>query len=116
MSPNIQLPGVGFAHVDFAPGKGCWNMEALCYGTCYGCGCCARDKRERWENRIRYLNERIEEEEHFDMWDDDPELRALQEGNRSKNIAWAKRRKRYYEKRVEGMDMTAKKGADNDQD
>ena len=91
-------------HIDFAVKDNCWNMEAYCYGNCYGCGCCAKDKRQRYENRIQYLNEQIDEQEHFDRWDDDPELRAVQEENVKFNIRWFKRKLRYYEKKLKAME------------
>lgn len=90
-------------HIDFAVKGNCWNMEASCYGNCYGCGCCAKNKKQRYENRIRYLNGMIEEHEHFDAWDDNPEWRALQEKNVKADIRWFKRKLRYYEKKLKGM-------------
>ena len=90
-------------HIDFAVKGNCWNMEASCYGNCYGCGCCVKDKKQRYENRIRYLNGMIEEQEHFDGWFDEPETRALQERNVKANIRWFKRKLRYYEKKLKGM-------------
>jgi len=91
-------------HIDFAVKGNCWNLEASCYGNCYGCGCCVKDKRQRYENRIRYLNGMIEEQEHFDGWFDEPEIRALQERNVKANIRWFKRKLRYYEKKLKGME------------
>ena len=89
------------AHIDFAPNKNCWNLAAWCYGTCYGCGCCAKEKKERCENRLRYLEGMIEEEKTFDRWDDDPELRKLQEKNRKANLRFFRRKARYYKKKLD---------------
>lgn len=91
-------------HIDFAVKKNCWNMEAWCYGNCYGCGCCVRDKKQRYENRIRYLNGMIEEQEHFDLWDDEPELRAIQEKNVKANIRFLKRKLRYYTRKLKEIE------------
>ena len=90
----------GTIHIDFAVNDNCWNMEAQCYGTCYWCGCSVKDKKQRYENRIRYLRDMIEEQEHFDNWFDKPETRALQAKNVKANIRWFKRKLRYYEKKL----------------
>jgi hypothetical protein len=95
-----QMPDGTAIHIDFATKGNCWNMEAACYGNCYGCGCCAKNKRQRYENRIRYLRGMIEEQKHFDNWFDEPEIRALQEKNVKENIRWFKRKLRYYEKKL----------------
>ena len=89
--------------IDFAVKGNCWNMEAYCYGNCYGCGCCAKDKRQRYENRVQYLKDAIDEEEQFDAWGDDRGLRAVQERNVKANIRRFKRKLRYYEKKLKGM-------------
>lgn len=98
-----QMPDGTAIHVDFAVKKNCWNLEASCYGNCYGCGCCVKDKKQRYENRIRYLKGMIDEEEHFDRWDDEPELRAIQEKNVKANIHFFKRRLRYYTRKLKGI-------------
>ena len=92
-------------HIDYSVKKNCWNLQASCYGNCYDCGCCAKDKRERYENRIQYLNEMIEEERNFDAWDDEPEWREIQEKNRNANIRWLKKRLRYYTRRLNELDV-----------
>ena len=74
------------------------------YGNCYGCGCCAKDKKQRYENRIRYLNGMIEEQEHFDNWFDEPEMRALQEKNRQANIKYFKKKLAYYTKKLKKLE------------
>lgn len=91
-------------HIDFAVRKSCWNLEASIYGNCYGCGCCAKDKKQRYENRIRYLNGMIEEQEDFDNWYDEPEMRALQEKNRQANIEYFKKRLAYYTKKLKKLE------------
>ena len=88
-------------HICFSVKKNCWNLKALCNGTCYGCGCCADDKRERYENRIKYLTEELEHEKKFDNWlDDDPEVKALQEENLKISISQIKSQLNYYSKKI----------------
>ena len=99
-----QTPDGTSFHIDFAVKENCWNLEAACYGNCYGCGCCAKDKKQRYENRIRYLNGMIEEEERFDNWFDEPEIRALQEKNREANIKHFKRKLAYYMKKLKKLE------------
>ena len=92
-------------HICFSTKPNCWNFEARCYGTCYGCRCCVSDKRERYKNRIAYLDEMLKEQYEFDGWyNDDPELKALQERNVKANIRYFKRLERYYEKNLKDMD------------
>ena len=56
---------------------------------------------------IRYLNEELKEREHFDLWDDDPELRQLQEKNVRFDIRWFKRKIRYYTKKLRELEGTS---------
>ena len=91
-------------HIDFAVRKNCWNLEAMCYGNCYGCGCCVNDKRQRCENRIAYLEEMLDQQYKFDMWDDDPDLRKIQERNIAANIRLFKRKLRYYRRKLAEVD------------
>lgn len=79
-------------HISWAVRPDCYNMMASCYGTCYGCGCCTKEKPDRYINRIRYLEEELDREKHFDLWDDDPELRAIQERNVKSNIKYFNRK------------------------
>lgn len=91
-------------HVCFSIKPNCWNFEARGYGTCYGCGCCVSDKQECYKNRVAYLNKMLKEQYEFDGWyNDDPELKALQERNVKANISCFKRMKRYYEKKLKEM-------------
>lgn len=91
-------------HICFSAKPNCWNFEAKCYGTCYGCGCCVKDKVKLYKNRIALLDEMLKDQYEFDGWDDDPELKALQERNVKTNIRYFKRLKRYYEKKLKEMD------------
>lgn len=88
-------------HISFAVRPDCYNMQAFCYGTCYGCGCCDKKKPDRWKNRLRYLNGELEHEQHFDAWDEDSELRALQEKNVKANIKYINRRIGVYKRLLE---------------
>lgn len=90
-------------HIDWAPNKNCWNMEAYCYGNCYGCGCCAKDKKQRYENRIKYLNEMIEEQKNFNMWDKEPEWQEIQRKNIEINIKCFKRKLQYYTRKLKEL-------------
>ena len=84
-------------YIDFAKGKKCWNIYETVY-TCIRCGCCSKDKNERYKNRVRVLKRLLQEEYNFNDWDDDPELKAIQERNIKSNIRYFKKKLRYYEK------------------
>ena len=88
-------------HITFAAKPNCYNMTAWAYGNCYGCGCCSKNKRERYESRLKYFREELEERENFKYWDDDPAMRAVQEKNVKADIKLFKRRIRYYAKRLQ---------------
>ena len=93
-------------YIDYAVGKDCWNMEALCYGICEQCGCCAKDKKERYENRLRWLQEQLEENDKFNGWDDDPDGRVLQETNVRINHRYFMRKIRYYKRKLKEMEKS----------
>lgn len=95
-----EMPDGTAIHIDFAVKKNCYNMMASCYGNCYGCGCCTTKKPDRYINRIKYFEEELEEKENFKYWDDDPELRKVQEKNVAADIKFYKRCIRYYQKRL----------------
>ena len=84
-------------YIDFAKGKKCWNIYETVY-TCIRCGCCSKDKNERYKNRVRVLKRLLQKEYNFNDWDDDPELKAIQERNIKSNIRYFKKKLRYYEK------------------
>lgn len=86
--------------VDFAPRKNCWNFIDS-YGThCIGCGCCVKDKKARYENRIRCLERWLKEQYEFDDWI--PEWKEEQEKNIKANIRYFKRKLRYYKSKMVG--------------
>lgn len=87
-------------HICWAVRKNCYNLQASCYGNCYGCGCCTTKKPDRYINRIKYYEEELEERQNFKYWDDDPELRKIQEKNVFYDIRLFKRRIRYYKNQL----------------
>ena len=90
-------------HITFSVRSDCWNMEAWAYGSCQRCGCCSNDKRERYESRLRLMEEHLDHFQNFDNWDDDPEDRVFQESNIRANIKWLKRRIKYYKNKLKAM-------------
>lgn len=84
-------------YIDFAQGTKCWNLYETIY-SCIGCGCCAKDKKARYKNRVRVLKRVLKEQYNFNNWDDDPELKAIQERNIKSNIRYLKKKLRYYKK------------------
>lgn len=85
----------------------CVGAKPTCYAVlwsygaiCVGCGCCGPPSRERDEARLKYWRWWLEEQTGFDAWADDATLRATQEGNVAANLRQARRRVRYYERRI----------------
>ena len=83
-------------HIDRPTAKQCWNLIDSYGEICVHCGCCSPDKRKRYASRIAVLERWIDEKEHFDRWDDDPEMKALQERNIRSNLKHFRRMLRYY--------------------
>ena len=88
-------------HIDFAVQKNCWNMIDSYGEICVGCGCCLRDKKQRYENRISVLERWIEEQENFDNWIEGWE--ETQEKNRRANIRCFRRQLGYYKYRLKQL-------------
>ena len=88
-------------HIDVFCGKNCWNLIDSYGEVCVGCGCCSKDKKKRYESRIRCLEEWLKEREEFDDWDEG--WRELQEENIKSDIRYFKRRLRYYKKGLEKL-------------
>lgn len=78
--------------VDFMASPDCYNPYESYGMCCVGCGCCSDNPLERAKARLALHERLLEGDLHFDVWFDDPELRALQEENVKKNIAWNKER------------------------
>lgn len=87
-------------HICLPIQKNCWNLRDSYGEICVGCGCCFKDKKERHKNRLAVLREWNEENDRFDGWFDDPEIRKLQEENIKANRKYFARRIRYYERKV----------------
>lgn len=90
-------------HISYSISEDCWNIEAWAYGICHHCGCCSKDKLERYESRIRLLEERLDDQRSFEFLDESPERRSLQEKNIASNIKRIKRKLRYYREKVDAM-------------
>ena len=87
-------------HICLPIQKNCWNLHDSYGEICVGCGCCSKDKKERHKNRLEALTRWNEENDRFDGWFDDPEIRKLQEENIKANRKYFARRIRYYERKV----------------
>lgn len=77
-------------HVCYSVTENCVNIDS--YGIiCMGCNACGRINPERQrEDALRMWRKKLEDELSFDRWDDDPEVRALQEQNHQLNIEYYK--------------------------
>ena len=85
-------------HVDFAPGKNCWNFIDSYGEICIRCRCCAKDKKVRYESRIRCLERWLKEQYEFNDWF--PEWKEQQEKNIKSNIRHFKRQLMYYKAKL----------------
>ena len=83
-------------HIDTAVIDRCWNLIDSYGEICVHCGCCSPDKQKRYASRIAVLERWIEKQEKFGGWDDDPEMKALQERNIRSNLKHFRRMLRYY--------------------
>ena len=88
-------------HVDFAVRKNCWNLYDSYGEICVGCGCCSSDPRERCEARLKVTERMLKEQLDFDDWMEGWE--ETQRKNIKANIAYFKRRIRYYKKRLQEL-------------
>ena len=92
-------------HVCYAVRDNCYNpWETSGWMRCTGCCCCAKDINIRTKARADLYQRLLDEAMNFDCWDEEPELRAIQEKNNKTNIAWAKRRLAYYNRRLTQME------------
>lgn len=74
--------------VDFMTKEDCYNTFESYGIICVGCGCCSEKPLSRAKARLALHERLLDHDNHFDLWDDDPELRALQQKNLETNIAW----------------------------
>ena len=92
-----------FIQVCTAVKENCWNTWDSYGEICVHCGCCSEDPFERAKYRLETLKERLEEEEHFNEWSDDPYWKTIQENNLRVNKKRIKKRIRYYENRIKEL-------------
>ena len=95
--------------VDVMKKENCYNPFESYGMCCVGCGCCSENPLEQAKSRLALHERLLEENIHFDLWFDDPELRAIQEGNVANSIAWNKDRIATYKAIVSELEG----GADN---
>lgn len=74
--------------VDFMAREDCYNPFESYGMHCVGCGCCSENPLARAKARLALHERLLVENNHFDLWDDDPKLKALQKKNLETNIAW----------------------------
>jgi len=92
-------------HIDFAVRKDCWNFIDSYGEICVGCGCCSKDKKTRYESRIRCVERWLDERINFDDWIEG--CRELQEKNIKADIKYYKRRLRYYRAKLKEVNQGA---------
>lgn len=86
--------------VCFAVDDNCWNFRDSYGEICVQCGCCSKNKNIRYRARIERIENWIKEEEHFDRWNNNEEIKAMQEQNVKSNLKHYRRQLRYYKKRL----------------
>ena len=101
----------GDLHVCYSVKDNCYNWYDSYGMICVHCGCCSKDPLKRATARLKLCKEQLEKEYNFDMWDDNPTGRAIQEMNIKLNIQYFKRRIRYYEARVKKLKGIKKDGS-----
>lgn len=91
--------------IDVPIKKKCWNLYDSYGEICVHCGCCSTDKKTRYEARLACLKEWLKEQEEFDGWYyEDHDTLELQKKNVKANIKYFKRRIRYYENILKGLE------------
>lgn len=91
-------------HICTAVKKECWNPYDSFGEICVHCGCCSVDPITRAKARLEVSMDHLHEKEQFNMWDDDPKWRAIQERNIKTDIKILKRLIRYYSKRIQELE------------
>lgn len=86
--------------IDTGVMKNCWNPYDSYGEICVHCGCCNKDKKIRHKARYNLCKRMIEELKNFQLWDDGPGWKAIQEKNIKINLLYFKSRMRYYMKRM----------------
>jgi len=90
-------------HICYQVKKNCWNFYDSFGEICVGCGCCSDNPVKRAEARLELSKRLLEEREHFDMWDENPEWRKIQEKNVEADKRYFKKRIRYYTRRLKEL-------------
>lgn len=90
-------------HIDVPVSSKCWNPYDSYWQICVHCGCCSKDPLTRANARYELCLEQIAHFNAFDGWDEDPEIRALQEQNIKYDLKYFNRRLRYYKKRLKEL-------------
>lgn len=88
------------AHISFKAEDDCYNLYASYGEICTHCGCCSNDPKTRAEARLALYKRRLEDCLKFDIWNEKPYLKELQEKNIKAEIRQAKRHIAYYQRRV----------------
>lgn len=87
-------------HISVGVGRNCYNLNDSYGMICVGCGCCSSDKHRRNAARLKLNRRMLKEQQEFDGWSDDPEIRAIQEKNRTENIAYLEKEIAKYEAKL----------------
>lgn len=85
--------------IDYSISTDCINPNS--YGEiCLLCGCCSlnTDYRDRTIRKIRLCKDLLKREYLFDLWDENSDLRIIQERNMRLNILYFKRKIRMQKK------------------
>ena len=91
------------AIIDVGVKSNCWNLYDSYGEICVGCGCCSKDPVERAKARYYVALEHLKHFENFDSWSEDINMRKIQERNVKSSIKYYKKKLRYYQKRVKGL-------------
>lgn len=77
--------------IDYAVSEKCKNPFAC--EICLGCNACGRfNKSTMYEDRLKVLEEWLEDRKNFDMWSEDEEIRKIQEKNLQEDIKRTERK------------------------
>lgn len=91
-------------HIAVPVNAKCWNTQDSYGLICVHCGCCSTNKQKRYEARLKHLNRWLNEMENFTGWAYKyPDQMEIQKLNIASNIAYYKRRIRYYEKKLKEL-------------
>lgn len=83
----------------------CYNLMASFGMICVGCGCCSEDEKIRVSARLAMHQSELEHWEAFDNWfDDDEEMKKVQEANVAEGIRYHKAKIAEYQKQLEEIE------------